>query len=231
MPSQSQQIQSCLSVLEPLMTEKRKARYEEILEHRTRHVAMVLEDVYQSRNTSAVMRSADGLGIQDIHMIESYNVWSKNRSVSKGASRWLTLHRHLEAEDPHGACVAKLRERGYRIVATSPHEGGYTPETLPIDKPIAIVMGTEFKGISSRLMPEVDDYVEIPMFGFSESFNISVASAIVMNRVCARVREAGVDAGLSHDEKQYLRLQWAFRSVKRADLILENSGLQMPIEK
>ena len=224
-------IQQCIDVLTPILTESRLAKFEQVLSNRTRHVAMVLEDVYQSRNTSAVMRSADGLGIQDIHMIESYNVWSKNRSVSKGASRWLTLHRHLGAEDPHGACVAELRERGYRIVATSPHEGGYTPETLPIDKPIAIVMGTEFKGISSRLMPEVDDYVEIPMFGFSESFNISVASAIVMNRVCARVREAGVDAGLSHDEKQYLRLQWAFRSVKRADLILENSGLQMPIEK
>jgi tRNA (guanosine-2'-O-)-methyltransferase len=231
MPTQSQEIQSCLDILSPLLTENRRARFEKVLENRTRYVAMVLEDVYQSRNTSAVMRSADGMGIQDIHMIESYNVWAKNRSVSKGASRWLTLHRYQEAKDPHGACIAKLRKSGYRIVATSPHEGGFTPNTLPIDKPIAVVMGTEFEGVSDRLMTEVDDYVEIPMFGFSESFNISVASAIVMNKICTRVRDEEIDSGLSDEEKQYLRLQWAFRTVKSADLILEREGLQMPIEK
>ena len=92
-------------------------------------------------------------------------------------------------------------------------------------------MGTEFEGVSDRMMTEVDDYVEIPMFGFSESFNISVASAIVMNKICTRVREAEIDSGLSDEEKQYLRLQWAFRTVKSADLILEREGLQMPIEK
>ena len=224
-------IQDCIDVLTPILTESRLARFEHVLSNRTRHVAMVLEDVYQSRNTSAVMRSADGMGIQDIYMVESYNVWSKNRTVSKGASRWLTLHRHLESEDPHADCLAKLRAGGYRIVATSPHEGGFTPDTLPIDKPVAIVMGTEFQGVSDKMMAEVDDFVEIPMYGFSESFNISVASAVVMNRVCTRVREAGIAQGLSEDEKQYLRLQWGFRSVKFADEILKRYGLEMPIEK
>ena len=224
-------IQSCIDILTPLLTEKRLSRFEHVLLNRTRHIVMVLEDVYQSRNTSAVMRSADGMGIQDIYMVESYNVWSKNRSVSKGASKWLTLHRHLDAEDPHAACLAKLRAAGYRIVATSPHEGGFSPDTLPIDKPLAIVMGTEFKGVSDKMMEEVDDYVEIPMYGFSESFNISVASAVVMNRVCTRVREEGVAPGLSEDEKQYLRLQWMYRTVKGADAILKRSGLDMPINK
>ncbi|HIB77575.1 MAG TPA: TrmH family RNA methyltransferase [Flavobacteriales bacterium] len=227
----SKNIQDCLDVLTPLLTQSRLEKFERVLEKRTRHVVMVLEDVYQSRNASAVMRSADGLGIQDVHMIESYNVWSKNQSVSKGASRWLTLHRHLDVDDPHAAAIAKLRARGYRIVATSPHEGGFTPDTLPIDKPVAIVMGTEFKGISDKLMKEVDDYVEIPMYGFSESFNISVASAIVMNRVCARVREAGIDPGLSEEEKQHLRLQWIYRTVKAADAILDRAGLTIPLEK
>ncbi len=224
-------IQQCIDVLTPILTESRLAKFEQVLSNRTRHVAMVLEDVYQSRNTSAVMRSADGMGIQDIYMVESYNVWSKNRSVSKGASRWLTLHRYLDSKDPHAACLAKLRAGGYRIVATSPHKGGFTPDTLPIDKPLAIVMGTEFKGISDKMMAEVDDFVEIPMYGFSESFNISVASAVVMNRVCTRVREEGIWVGLSEDEKQYLRLKWVFRSVKFADKILKRYGLEMPIEK
>ncbi|MGY8917587.1 MAG: TrmH family RNA methyltransferase [Flavobacteriales bacterium] len=230
MSDKKNKIQVCLDVLSPLLTESRMARFEEVLSSRTRHVAMVLEDVYQSRNTSAVMRSADGMGIQDIHMVESYNVWSKNISVSKGASRWLTLHRHLDSEDPHADCIAKLKADGYRIIATSPHEGGFTPDTLPIDKPVAIVMGTEFKGISDKISGFIDDYVEIPMYGFAESFNISVASAIVMNRVCARVREEGYATGLSEEEKQELRLLWTFRSVKFADAILKRAGLEMPIE-
>ncbi|MBT6174881.1 MAG: TrmH family RNA methyltransferase, partial [Flavobacteriales bacterium] len=142
-----------------------------------------------------------------------------------------TLHRYLDSEDPHAACLAKLRAGGYRIVATSPHEGGFTPDTLPLDKPVAIVMGTEFKGVSDKMMAEVDDYVEIPMYGFSESFNISVASAVVMNRICTRVREEGIAPGLSEDEKQFLRLQWGFRSVKFAEEILKRNGLEMPIEK
>ena len=231
MPDIKSQIQNCIDVLTPLITECRLSRFEKVLSNRTRHITMVLEDVYQSRNTSAVMRSADGMGIQDIHMVESYNVWSKNQSVSKGASRWLTLHRYLKSEDPHTACIAKLRESGYRIVATSPHEGGHTPDTLPLDMPVAIVMGTEFQGVSDKMKAEVDDYVEIPMYGFSESFNISVASAVVMNRVCARLREEGNTPGLCEDEKQYLRLQWIYRSVKLPDAILNRAGLTMPLEK
>ena len=93
------------------------------------------------------------------------------------------------------------------------------------------MMGTEFKGVSDKMMAEVDDYVEIPMYGFSESFNISVASAVVMNRICTRVREEGIAPGLSEDEKQFLRLQWGFRSVKFAEEILKRNGLEMPIEK
>jgi tRNA (guanosine-2'-O-)-methyltransferase len=231
MSNSKKNIQDCIDILTPLLTESRLSKFEHVLLNRTRHVVMVLEDVYQSRNTSAVMRSADGMGIQDIYMVESYNVWSKNRSVSKGASKWLTLHRHLDAVDPHSVCLAKLRAGGYRIVATSPHKGGFTPDTLPIDKPVAIVMGTEFKGVSDKMMAEIDDYVEIPMYGFSESFNISVASAVVMNRVCTRVREEILAPGLSEDEKQYLRLQWMYRTVKCADAILKRAGLEMPINK
>jgi tRNA (guanosine-2'-O-)-methyltransferase len=191
---------------------------------------MVLEDVYQSRNTSAVMRSADGFGIQDIHMIETYNKWAKNLTVSKGSSSWLTVHRYLDAENSHEACLSKLRDSGYRIVATSPHEGGYTPDTLPIDKPIAIIMGTEFSGVSDKILPQVDDYVAIPMSGFAESFNISVASGILMNRLIERVKLSGDWKGLTEEEKQHLRLQWAFRTVRDSGTILKRFGLELPIE-
>jgi tRNA (guanosine-2'-O-)-methyltransferase len=223
-------IEACLDILNPILTEERKERFEEILGHRTKYITMVLEDVYQSRNTSAVMRSADGFGIQDIHMIETYNKWAKNLTVSKGSSSWLTVHRYLDAENSHEACLSKLRDSGYRIVATSPHEGGYTPDTLPIDKPIAIIMGTEFSGVSDKILPQVDDYVAIPMSGFAESFNISVASGILMNRLIERVKLSGDWKGLTEEEKQHLRLQWAFRTVRDSGTILKRFGLELPIE-
>jgi tRNA (guanosine-2'-O-)-methyltransferase len=223
-------IEACLEALYPILTEERKERFEKVLSSRTRHITLVLEDLFQSRNTSAVMRSADGFGLQDIHIIEANNLWSKNRSVSKGASSWLTIHKYRDSDDPVSSCIKNLKSRGYRVVATSPHEGGYTPETLPLDKPVAVILGTEHSGISTSLMSQVDDYVAIPMSGFSESFNVSVASAIIMNRLSARLRQSGTDTGLTEEEKQYLRLQWAYRTVRDPEGILKHYGLEFPIE-
>jgi len=223
-------IEACLKALYPILTEERKERFEKVLSSRTRHITLVLEDLFQSRNTSAVMRSADGFGLQDIHIIEANNLWSKNRSVSKGASSWLTIHKYRDSDDPVSSCIKNLKSSGYRVVATSPHEGGYTPETLPLDKPVAVILGTEHSGISTSLMSQVDDYVAIPMSGFSESFNVSVASAIIMNRLSARLRQSGTDTGLTEEEKQYLRLQWAYRTVRDPEGILKHYGLEFPIE-
>ena len=208
------------------LTEERKQRFEEVLNKRTRHIALILEDVYQSRNTSAIMRSADGMGLQDFHIIETIHKWNKNKSVSKGASSWLTLNKY----DSIDSCIEKVKSLGYRIVATSPHEGGYTPDTLPLDKPVAIVMGTELNGITPPLMSQVDDYVEIPMHGFSESFNISVASSIITNRLRNRLDEMGIDDGLSDKEKAQLRLVWAYNSLKDPEAILRHLGLELPEE-
>lgn len=222
-------IETCLDVLSPILTENRKERFETVLDGRTRHIAMVLEDVYQGRNSSAVMRTADGFGLQDIHLIEKRNAWSKNKSVSKGASNWLTIHRYTDEKTAVTDCVSALKSSGYRVVATSPHHSGYTPSTLPLDKPVAIVMGTELTGISDEIKELADDFIEIPMCGFSESFNISVASAIIMSRLSERLHEEGF-VGLSEDEKQELRLRWAYKTVKDAGAILNHSGAELPFE-
>lgn len=220
-------IEACLDVLTPLLTDKRKERFETVLDGRTRHIAMVLEDVFQGRNSSAVMRSADGFGLQDMHLIEKRNSWSKNKSVSKGASSWLTLHRYQDENSAVTDCVTALKNKDYRVVATSPHHSGYTPSTLPLDKPVAIIMGTELTGISDEIRDLADDFIEIPMHGFSESFNISVASAIIMSRLVERLREEGFK-GLSEEEKQELRLRWAHKTVKDADAILKHAGVELP---
>ena len=159
-------IESCIETLYEFITDERKERFEEVLEKRTKHITLILEDLYQSRNISAVMRSADGFGLQELHIIEDNHKWTGTKSVSKGASSWLTLHKY-KGEDAITDCIENLKAIGFRIVATSPHKSGYTPDTLPIDKPLAIVMGTELTGISDKLMSQVDDYVEIPMYGFT----------------------------------------------------------------
>lgn len=222
-------IESCIETLYEFITDERKERFEEVLEKRTKHITLILEDLYQSRNISAVMRSADGFGLQELHIIEDNHKWKGTKSVSKGASSWLTLHKY-KGEDPVTDCIENLKARGFRIVATSPHKSGYTPDSLPIDKPLAIVMGTELTGISDKLMSQVDDYVEIPMYGFSESFNVSVAASIALNRVRTRIEEAGVNNGLSEEEKQKLRMIWAYKTVKDAKAILKHYGKELPFE-
>ena len=222
-------IESCIETLYEFITDERKERFEKVLEKRTKHITLILEDLYQSRNISAVMRSADGFGLQELHIIEDNHKWTGTKSVSKGASSWLTLHKY-KGEDPVTDCIENLKARGFRIVATSPHKSGYTPDSLPIDKPLAIVMGTELTGISDKLMSQVDDYVEIPMYGFSESFNVSVAASIALNRVRTRIEEAGVNNGLSEEEKQKLRMVWAYKTVKDAKAILKHYGKELPFE-
>lgn len=222
-------IESCIATFYSFLTDERKQRFESVLDKRTRYITLVLEDIFQSRNASAIMRSTDGFGIQDLHIIEDNHKWIGTKSVSKGASSWLTLHRYKNG-DPTNRCVDKLRAEGYRIVATSPHEGSYTPDTLPIDKPIAVVLGTELTGMSTKILSQVDDYLTITMDGFSESFNVSVAAAVILNRLRSRMDENGIVSKLSEEERQKLRLIWAYRSVNDPDAILRHFGMELPFE-
>ena len=222
-------IESCIATFYSFLTDERKQRFESVLDKRTRYITLVLEDIFQSRNASAIMRSTDGFGIQDLHIIEDNHKWIGTKSVSKGASSWLTLHRYKNG-DPTNRCVDKLRAEGYRIVATSPHEGSYTPDTLPIDKPIAVVLGTELTGMSTKILSQVDDYLTITMDGFSESFNVSVAAAVILNRLRSRMDENGIVSKLSEEERQKLRLIWAYRSVNDPDAILRHFGMKLPFE-
>lgn len=218
----------CTDILRPLLTEARLAKIDLVSSHRTRHLSVVLENVYQSRNASAVMRSADGFGLLDVHLIENENAWHRNKGVAKGTSQWLELHRYLNDPDPKEACVKRLKAAGVRLVVTSPHAQGHTPESLPLDRPLALAMGTEFSGASEFMMDHADDFVEIPMFGFAESFNISVAAAVVMHTLNHRLRHSDIEWGLQPQELALLRAQWMFKSVRNASGILARHGLSSP---
>ncbi len=210
----------------PFLSEERIARFERVLDQRTRHLTVVMENVFQSRNASAVMRSCDGFGLQDVHLIEDINPWVPNRGVSKGTNAWLTLHRYRSAADPTAACLDRLRRTGYQIAVTSPHVDGYDVTDLPIDRPVAVVMGTEWEGVSERMLAEADLHVAIPMHGFAESLNISVAAAVVIHELNRRLRELPRERwSLSEGEKRELRAQWAMASVRNAPGILERLGV------
>lgn len=210
----------------PFLSEERLNRFERVLSERTRHLTVVLENVFQSRNASAVMRSADGFGLQDVHLIEDVNPWVPNRGVSKGTNAWLTLHRYRSAADPTAACLERLRRHGYQIAVTSPHVDGYTVTELPIDRPVAVVLGTEWQGVSERMLAEADLHVAIPMHGFAESLNISVAAAVTLHELNRRLRQQPRETwALREEEKALLRAQWAMASVRNARGILKRLGV------
>lgn len=214
-----------LQALLPYLSESRVEKFDAALLARTRKLCLVLENVYQSRNASAVMRSCDGMGIQDVHLIENINPWVFNRGVSKGTPSWLTLHRYGHAANPTEACIQNLRQRGYKIAVTSPHVDGMQAKDLPVSEPIALVMGTEFEGVSQRMLDAADYHVFIPMHGLAESLNISVAAGMIMHRVMENIRTLPDSSWqLTTEEQAELKLDWAMKSVKKADTLLKHLG-------
>ncbi len=207
--------------LKDFITESRFETINRVLEQRTRHITVVLEDLYQPHNASAVLRSCDGFGIQDVHVIENRNSFDPSSEVSIGADQWLSLYSYNKADtDNTTICISALKKKGYKVIATTPHEEDSDLYELDIQDPVALVFGTELEGVTPRVMEQADGFVKIPMYGFSESFNISVSAAICMYDLTTRLRQSGVDWGLSRTEKARLRYEWIKQSVKAGDQLI-----------
>lgn len=208
--------EAMLGFLSAFITDERKQRFEEVLTYRTRHIAVVLEDIFQPHNGSAVLRSCDLRGIQDVHIIENNYSYDINPDVVMGSTKWLNLYKYNEAEFNTPAVYEHLHHMGYQIVATCPHRDDFTPETLPLDRPIALVFGTEKLGLTEYAVEHADMHVRIPMFGFTESYNISVSAALLMYALTERLHQSDdIDWHLTEDEKQQLRLMWTRRTLTR----------------
>ena len=205
-----------LDFLYQFITDERKQRFEEVLEWRTRHITVVLEDIFQPHNASAVLRSCDLTGIQDVHVIENNYTFDVNPDVVMGSTKWLDIRRYNELEFNTPSVIDQLHEKGYQIVATCPHQNDFSPETLPLDKPVALFFGTEKTGLTDYVLEHADKYVQIPMYGFTESFNISVSAALLVYTLTHRLHELqDVDWHLTDDEKQMVRLEWSRRTLNR----------------
>lgn len=202
------------------ISEHKKEFIERVLDHRTRHVTIVLEDIYQSQNASAVVRTCECLGLQDIHIIETTSTWTTNKLVLKGSNKWLDIIRYKK-KGGHNVedCFHLLRQKGYAIAVTDPSPDGVSIEEVPIDKPLAIVMGNERHGSSPYALAHADMKIHIPMVGFTESLNISVSAAICLNSILSRLRNTTLRWQLTEEEKELLRLQWYKGVVRRSELL------------
>lgn len=202
------------------VTDDRRARMEQVLGERTRYLTVVVEDVYQPHNASAVLRTCDCFGIQDVHIIENRNRYRLNPGVELGTAQWLTLHRYGRAEHNTADALACLRAAGYRIVATSPHADDVPLAQFDLEAgPSALLFGNELDGLSSVALDAADEHLVIPMYGFVESLNISVSAAIVLHDLSSRLRTGGVAYRLSPDEQAQIMLGWLRSSIGRADVL------------
>ena len=205
-------------LLSPYLTDARKQRFAEVLGQRTNWVTAVTEDLFDPHNISAVLRSCDGFGIQSAHIIEVNNPYRVSPGVAKGAAKWLDIERHTDTTH----ALRDLKSRGFAICCTTPHTDDTTPEELPLDRPVALVFGSEGPGITDAARAEADHFVRIPMYGFTESFNISVAAALTLQTVTRRVRASNdIDWRIPESDHPRILGDWASRTVKDAQGLLE----------
>jgi len=206
--------------LSRFISDHKKEFVEKVLDQRTRHITMVLEDIYQSQNASAVIRTCECMGIQDVHIIENDSTYTVNRRVLKGSYKWVDLIRHKgKWRNNTEACYEQLRARGYKIAATDPSPEGVSIHDVSVKDKIAIVMGNELHGTSSFAIDHADMKVRIPMYGFTESLNISVSAAICLNTLVPLLRKDEVPWQLTEAEKEEIKLRWLRKMVRNAEIL------------
>jgi tRNA (guanosine-2'-O-)-methyltransferase len=207
--------------LREYISPERWQRLLEVQAMRTRHLTVVLEDLFQPHNASAVVRTCDCFGIQDLHIIENRNTYDINPEIVVGSNKWVNLIKYNQYEHNTLDCFEMLRLQGYRIVATTPHKDDCLLQELPIEQKTALIFGTERQGLSKLAMEHADAFVKIPMFGLTESFNISVSAALCLHHLTDRLHKMDIPWQLQQEEKIDLLLDWAMKSVKKPESYLQ----------
>ena len=205
------------------ITDERKALFEKLIQKRTKYLTVVLENIYQHLNASAVLRSCDCFGIQDVHVIENYNEFKPDREVAMGASNWLTVNRYNKNENNTLDCIQSLKNKGYRIVATSPHNSQTDLINFDLSKgKTALFFGTELEGLSDVVLENADEHLHIPMYGFTESFNLSVSAAICLYEMRMKMEKENIKWHMTEDEKNQVLLNWLRHSNDRSEIVEED---------
>jgi len=207
--------------LSSFLTEERNNRMLEILNNRTRYLTIVIEDLYQTQNISAVLRSCECVGIQDVHIVEGENSFEIHKAIAMGADKWLTQKYFPAVSGNMATCINQLKKQGYTVVATLPNENSCLMDELPIDKPVALLFGTELTGLSEEAIRLSDKCVKIPMYGFTTSYNISNSVAILVSFLIEKIRKSDIRWQLSDDEKEELYFEWLQKSLKTPELLIK----------
>ncbi len=213
--------QKAIEYLKEFVSEERYNRISDIVRKRTRHFTIVVENLFQSHNMSAILRTAECLGIQDVHMIENDFEYEISKQVSLGAQKWLSIYHYNNLENNTASCLQALKKKGYKIVATLPHEECHFLDDIPIDNKSAFLFGTELNGLTQEAIDMADEFVKIPMYGFTESYNVSVSVALTMMNVNERLRKSRLDWSLNHEEILDLEFDWLRKSIKDSESILK----------
>lgn len=211
-----------IEYLSNFVSDNRNQLFAEIIQWRTRYVTVALEDIFQSQNASAVLRTCDCFGIQDVHIIENSNIYDINPDVALGSNQWLNMFKYNEAKNNTAYTINHLKKQGYRIVATTPHTEDVELNDFDLSKgKIALLFGTELRGLSNEALEMADEYVKIPMFGFTESFNISVSAAIMLHSLTNRLRNSlTINWHLNEKEKEQILIEWYKNTIKDSEGVI-----------
>lgn len=202
--------------------ENRVTLFNQKIKERTNFVTLVLEDIYHAQNTSAAIRTCDCFGIQKMHVIENRNEFNVHTGITLGSANWIDIERYKKTKNNTRSALRKLKKEGYKIVATTPLPNTKSLYEIELDKPIALVLGNEAEGISDVVKEEADEFITIPMYGFTESFNISVSAAICLSELTTKMREKEVDWQLTDNEQERVLLKWLKQSIKKGEKIAED---------
>ncbi|QLE03129.1 RNA methyltransferase [Galbibacter sp. BG1] len=206
-----------LNYLEGFITEERKQRFLDILAERTNHFTVAIEDVYQLHNTSAVIRSCDAFGIQNVHVVEEQFGKRLDKNIAMGSQKWVDINRYGNTLD----CIDALKAKGYRVVATTPHTNASNLKDFDVEVKSALFFGTEKSGLSRTVLDNADAFLKIPMRGFAESLNISVSAAIILQHITSKLRDTSVDWQLTSEEILEKRIDWSKKSIRSIDDVLK----------
>jgi len=207
--------QELLHYLEGFITENRKEGFLRVLQNRTKHFTIAIEDVYQLHNTSAVMRSCEVFGIQELNVIEQKFGKRIDTEIAMGAQKWVDVFRYNSVQ----SCMDAMRAKGYQIIATTPHDDSCLLHEFEISKPAALFFGTERDGLSQEVLDQADGFLKIPMVGYTESLNISVSAAIIIQDITTRLRQSAINWHLTEEEIWEKRLDWTRKSIKDIEFI------------
>ena len=209
--------QEIYDYLQQFLTDERLSKIEHFSKESSDFVLPVMEDVYQFRNAAAIVRSVEACGFHHVVALEEENVFNPNLKVTKGAETWVQVEKMPNNLDS----LKEIKSRGYRILAVSPEKNATMLPDYEVKEPIALVFGTESEGVSDEILDFADETLAIPMFGFTKSFNVSVAAAICMYELKQKLMKSGIEYQLSDQKLLELKIRWAKNSIKSSEQILE----------